>query len=110
MTKKKIAVEPTSEARTEEPKQDEEAPEAHDEETEAVKEAPQTQTQTKKAKMITCQLCNKTMLEKTFKYYHHIKCRPNVQTENMNHLVEFDFSRKVAGKTNRFGDLFSKAV
>lgn len=64
----------------------------------------------KKGKMITCQLCNKTMLEKTFKYYHHLKCRPNEPTNEAKHVVEFTYGRQVQGKTSRYGNLFSKAV
>jgi hypothetical protein len=67
--------------------------------------------ESKKGKIITCEHCGKAMLEKTFKYYHTLKCGPAAsKAEPPNPEVVFDFTRKVEGRTSRYGNLFSKAV
>ena len=47
------------------------------EETESENEIQPPPTKAKpQQKLITCPNCNKEMLQKTFKYYHSIKCKP----------------------------------
>ena len=62
---------------------------------------------TKQPRMITCVNCGKELLEKTFKYYHQLKCKPSVPlrdtvqpetktNEITNTTVDFDYRRSKA--------------
>ena len=42
---------------------------------------PEKQRQTKQQRTITCVNCGKELLEKTFKYYHQLKCKASEETE-----------------------------
>jgi len=74
--------------------------------------------QRKQGKMTTCTNCNKELLEKTFKYYHQLKCKPKepantqptkpeAKPETIS--VDFNFHRR-AQKQERYTSLFSNAV
>ena len=68
--------------------------------------------------MTTCANCNKELLEKTFKYYHQLKCKPK-EPANMPSSkpeakpetisVDFNFHRR-AQKQERYTNLFTRAV
>ena len=107
MTKKKILIEPISELISEEPKQTEDMPETPIEQQS--EEKTESNQKPSKNKMITCQHCNKKMLEKTFKYYHSLKCSPSTEQKNETPLVEFGFNRNINGKTSKYDNLFSHA-
>ena len=38
---------------------------------------PKTPKQTPQQKLVSCPNCNKEMLNKTYKYYHSLKCKPS---------------------------------
>ena len=70
-------------------------------------------------KHITCPNCDKSMLEKTFKYYHSLKCHPQTQPKETQvphaqaeaaHTVEFGFGRRIEARRERYTNLFSRAV
>ena len=67
-------------------------------------------------KMIKCNICGKELLEKTFKYYHKMKCAPKetikaatITTKPDIIDVGFNFQRRVQIKQDRFANLFTKA-
>ncbi len=71
-----------------------------------------TQLPPKKKTMVTCPHCQKNMLEKTYKYYHTLKCYPPSQTQTKQEassIVEFALGRRVENKCQRYSNLFSKA-
>ena len=77
--------------------------------------------QTKQPRMTTCNNCGKELLEKTFKYYHQLKCKPNVvQTDTPeiksketpryeNNTVEFNYRRSTQHRPDKYASLISKA-
>ena len=81
---------------------------------------PPTQTKPpKNVKLTTCQNCGKELLEKTFKYYHQIKCKSKelvsqqplmkqAETKPENIIVDFGFQRRVV-KQDRFSTLMKRA-
>ena len=79
-----------------------------------------TRQQPKTARMTTCQNCGKELLEKTFRYYHQLKCKPRettslesqVKTEQRPETITVDFNFKSRGdmKQARHAALFAKAV
>ena len=79
--------------------------------------APEPEKQQAKGKMINCINCDKKMLEKTFKYYHQLKCKPKESVEQAkkieakpeNFTVDFGFQRKTQQHA-KYTALFSKAV
>ena len=114
MVKKKIPTEPLA---LEDP------PEVKEESTEEqatkkpVEEAKLQKPRT--TKTITCPNCDKSMLEKTFKYYHSLKCHPQAQPKETQaphthaeaaHTVEFGFGRRIQARKERYSNLFSRAV
>ena len=70
-----------------------------------------------KGKMINCINCDKQMLEKTFKYYHQLKCKPKeseeqakkIEAKPENFTVDFGFQRKTQQHA-KYTALFSKAI
>ena len=73
---------------------------------------------TPQQKTITCPNCNKEMLQKTFKYYHSIKCKPHQVEEPPTPArpekieVSFGVGRQIgrqAAKTENSQRLISKA-
>ena len=77
---------------------------------------PQPTPEPKKGKMITCNHCGKQILEKTFKYYHQLKCKPRESTpppvkpqarpESI--VVDFGFQRR-AKLQERYANLVARA-
>ena len=77
---------------------------------------PSLERQSKTARMATCKNCGKEMLEKTFKYYHQLKCqqaeqkpqttKPKTTPEDI--TVDFAFQRRV--KQDKYASLLTKAV
>ena len=72
----------------------------------------------KKGKLMTCANCGKELLEKTFKYYHQLKCKPK-ETTSQQHIVttpmrsdsitvDFGFQRRQQ-KQERFANLIANA-
>ena len=63
-------------------------------------------------KIVECPNCHKAMLEKTFKYYHNLKCKAQVETDADNpaqrNVVDFNYTRKAEG--SKYTGLFSRAV
>ena len=113
MTKKKIQTEPLTTAAEPpaviETASPEEAQTNSPIEEEAVEESSPTKT---KKKTVTCPHCKKSMLEKTFKYYHSLKCYPAAQTkyqQEATNIIEFAIGRREA-KQNKYSNLFSRAV
>jgi len=107
MTKKKVVVE----AEASEPSEQNE----EESNEEPVKE--QVKPKRGKAeKTVQCPNCSKTMLEKTFKYYHGLKCKPqgevDAQSPALKNVVDFDYVRKVdpSRPSGRYTGLFSRAV
>ena len=78
---------------------------------------PEPKKQQVKGKMINCINCDKQMLEKTFKYYHQLKCKPKESVEQAKKIeakpdfftVDFGFQRKTQQHA-KYTALFSKAV
>ena len=83
------------------------------------------QRQTKQQRTIKCVNCGKVLPEKTFKYYHQLKCKASEETEapainniaqpiqtqqsrNIFNTVDFNNNRRAA-KQNKFTSLFSRA-
>ena len=76
---------------------------------------PTLERQSKTARMATCKNCGKEMLEKTFKYYHQLKCqqaeqkpqttKPTTPPEDI--TVDFAFQRRV--KQDKYASLLTKA-
>ena len=78
---------------------------------------------TKQPRMITCGNCGKELLEKTFKYYHQLKCKPSVplqdtvqpETETKettnpeNTMVDFDYRRRASQRPVRYASILSRA-
>ena len=78
---------------------------------------------TKQPRMITCVNCGKELLEKTFKYYHQLKCKPSVplqdtvqpETETKettnpeNTMVDFDYRRRASQRPVRYASILSRA-
>jgi len=70
----------------------------------------------KKGKMISCNICGKELLEKTFKYYHQLKCKPKEQVQlpvpepirPETFVANFDFPRRMA-RSEKYVSLISKA-
>ena len=77
---------------------------------------PQPTPEPKKGKMITCNHCGKQILEKTFKYYHQLKCKPrestpppvNPQARPESIVVDFGFQRR-AKLQERYANLVARA-
>ena len=81
---------------------------------------PPTQTKPpKNVKLTTCQNCGKELLEKTFKYYHQLKCKSKelvssaavvkqAETKPESITVDFGFQRRVV-KQDRFSTLMKRA-
>ena len=77
--------------------------------------------QTKQPRMITCGNCGKELLEKTYKYYHQLKCKPSVdQTVTPeiksketpryeNNTVEFTYRRRTPHRQDKYASLIAKA-
>ena len=78
---------------------------------------PEPEKQQVKSKMINCINCDQKMLEKTFKYYHQLKCKPQESVEQAkkieakpeNFTVDFGFQRKTQQHA-KYTALFSKAI
>ena len=78
---------------------------------------PEPEKQQVKGKMINCINCDKKMLEKTFKYYHQLKCKPKeseeqakkIEAKPENFTVDFGFQRKTQQHA-KYTALFSKAI
>ena len=78
---------------------------------------PEPEKQQVKGKMINCINCDKQMLEKTFKYYHQLKCKPKeseeqakkIEAKPENFTVDFGFQRKTQQHA-KYTALFSKAI
>ena len=78
---------------------------------------PEPEKQQVKGKMINCINCDKQMLEKTFKYYHQLKCKPKESVEQAKQIeatpenvtVDFGFQRKTQQHA-KYTALFSKAI
>lgn len=68
----KIKVENLSNIETAEDIQPIKEESASDNEVEEPKQTKKTQPQ----KLVSCPNCNKEMLQKTFRYYHSLKCKP----------------------------------
>ena len=83
------------------------------------------QRQTKQQRTITCVNCGKERLEKTFRYYHQLKCKASEETEaptinnrtqpiqtqqsrNIFNTVDFNNNRREA-KQNKYTSLFLRA-
>jgi hypothetical protein len=73
----------------------------------------------KKGKVISCNICGKELLEKTFKYYHQLKCKPKEQVQQQpvpvpepirpeTFVANFDFPRRMA-RSEKYVSLISKA-
>ena len=77
---------------------------------------PQPTPEPKTGKMITCNHCGKQILEKTFKYYHQLKCKPrestpppvNPQARPESIIVDFGFQRR-AKLQERYANLMARA-
>ena len=77
---------------------------------------PQPTPEPKKGKMITCNHCGKQILEKTFKYYHQLKCKPRESTPPPSKpevkpdsiVVDFGFQRR-AKLQERYANLMARA-
>ncbi len=72
----------------------------------------------KMGRMTTCQNCGKELLEKTFKYYHQLKCKPAEATLQEQHIkaerpesitVDFNFRNRTDVKQAKYANLFTKA-
>jgi len=100
MTKLKVEdIEPTQEETI--------AKEESESDNEQSEPVPKIETKaTPKQKMTSCPNCGKEMLQKTFRYYHSLKCRPEekepiqerVRPEKIE--VSFDGFRRVAQNEN----------
>ena len=131
MTKKKIQTEPLAvEAPIEEPQNEVKEDSTEEEHVEKPVEEVKSDTGRKTkstTKSITCPNCKKTMLEKTFKYYHSLKCHPEPtntkQTEvkqapplqqsaetEARHIVEFGFGQRMQARKDKYTNLFSNAI
>ncbi len=71
---------------------------------------------TSKTKTITCPNCSKNMLDKTFKYYHSLKCHstPTPKTSEpeaqvATHTVEFGIGKRIQARRDKYSNLFSTA-
>ena len=75
---------------------------------------------TKQPRMITCVNCGKELLEKTFKYYHQLKCKPSVPlrdtvqpetktNEITNTTVDFDYRRSTPQRPVKYASILSRA-
>ena len=75
---------------------------------------------TKQPRMITCVNCGKELLEKTFKYYHQLKCKPSVPlrdtvqpetktNEITNTTVDFDYRRSTTQRPVKYASILSRA-
>ena len=81
---------------------------------------PPTQTKPpKNVKLTMCQNCGKELLEKTYKYYHQLKCKSKelvssaavvkqAETKPESIIVDFGFQRR-AVKQDRFSTLMKRA-
>ena len=76
----------------------------------------------KQPRMTTCNNCGKELLEKTFKYYHQLKCKPSVeqkaaavekpieqQERYANTTVEFNYRRSTPQTPVKYASLISRA-
>jgi hypothetical protein len=127
MTKVKISpieetleIEETSQDETEEPSIPSpiEIPEVKQKRSRKKQEpTPQTEepAKIKKGKMIACNVCGKELLEKTFKYYHQLKCKPKQEIQEPipqpkpeAFVVNFDFPRRTQ-RSEKYVSLISKA-
>lgn len=71
-----------------------------------------TRQQPKMGRMTACSNCGKEMLEKTFRYYHQLKCKPKESTpiEQRKHTpVDFNFRNRSDVKQSKYSNLFTKA-
>lgn len=80
---------------------------------------PPVEKQRKPGRMTTCTNCNKELLEKTFKYYHQLKCKPKEpaytppkksEPKPETIRVDFDFNRRAQQKQERYTNLFTRAI
>lgn len=84
------------------------------EESESENETPPPTKTKPQQKLISCPNCKKEMLQKTFKYYHSIKCKPvqveqpQVQAKPEKIEVSFKVGRQVV-KSENLQRLISKA-
>ena len=115
MTKKKIQTEPLAL----------EEPQANEVKQESSAEKPREEPKPDKiqtTKTITCPDCKKNMLEKTFKYYHSLKCHPASisakppgsvaqQSEPVaHHVVDFGFNQRLQARRDKYTNLLSRAT
>ena len=76
----------------------------------------QPEKQQAKGKIVNCIHCGKVLLEKTFKYYHQLKCKPKEESEPVKKMevtpetltVDFGFRRKSQNQ-GRCTTVFAKA-
>jgi hypothetical protein len=78
-----------------------------------------TRQQPKMGRMTTCTNCGKELLEKTFRYYHQLKCKPKEPTPIEQHnkaeqrpasiTVDFNFRNRSDMKQSKYANLFTKA-
>jgi hypothetical protein len=108
-----------SESNYDEPPPPIEIPEVKPKRTRTKKQEPTegNETAIKKGKIIACNVCGKELLEKTFKYYHQLKCKPKeeVQPEPPTPIpkpesftVSFDFPRRLP-RAEKYVKLIAKA-
>ena len=78
---------------------------------------------TKQPRMTTCVNCGKELLEKTYKYYHQLKCKPSIPlggtvqpetktkeiTKYENTTVDFDYRRSTPQRPVKYASLISRA-
>jgi hypothetical protein len=78
---------------------------------------------TKQPRMTTCVNCGKELLEKTYKYYHQLKCKasiplgdtvqPETKTKEItkyeNTTVDFDYRRSTPQRPVKYASLISRA-
>lgn len=115
MTKKKIKIEPLE--ALEDVKNEETIESTSEEPPIKIETSEKSVIKPKKTdKTITCQHCNKVMLEKTYKYYHSLKCNPVSATappvaykDETPHTVKFDFTRRLETKKAKYSNLISQA-
>jgi phage FluMu protein Com len=109
----------TVEAPAPKPKRVRTKPQPKAEQPQAPPPPPPVEKQRKPGRMTTCTNCNKELLEKTFKYYHQLKCKPkesankpssNPEPRPETIRVDFDFNRRAQQKQERYTNLFTRAI
>ena len=82
---------------------------------EPIQEAPaRTTKRTTTQKMVSCPNCSKEMLQKTFRYYHSLKCKPNQEepapvAPTRPEKIEVSFDGRKATTAGNIQRLISKA-